>query len=165
METETADRATVEVKIENWADLRDVERGAIPADRVRRVVVPDTLADTGALMLSMPFPMIQRLGLEQIAVGKAMTRAGEVVEIARYGLIRLTILGRSCNSEVLEAPDDRTVRIGRITLASVDLVIDPIAGKVTGDPAHGGEEMYDLLTPFFIDSPDEGEAPGTEPIA
>ncbi len=54
METETMGRVLTEATIENLQDVLDMERGLIPSEKVRRVVVQDALVDTGATMLSLP---------------------------------------------------------------------------------------------------------------
>src|SRR6185437_4152038 len=61
METATMGKVLVTAKIENLQDLYDVARGLLK--EVRRVEVTDALADTGAMMLSLPKALIQQLGL------------------------------------------------------------------------------------------------------
>ena len=70
METETMGRVTTEARIENLADLYDVQRGQLPDDQVRRVTVSDAMVDTGATLFSMPTGLIQQLGQEKGQTGK-----------------------------------------------------------------------------------------------
>jgi hypothetical protein len=35
--------------------------------------------------------------------------------------------------------------IGQLPLEALDLVVNPLAGTLTGNPAHGGEHVLELL--------------------
>jgi hypothetical protein len=61
-----------------------------------------------------------------------------------FEAVRLTIQGRSCTMDVLEVPDDAPVLIGQIPLEHLDLVVDLRDRKLVGNPAHGGEHVYEL---------------------
>ncbi|HUY36889.1 MAG TPA: aspartyl protease family protein [Pirellulales bacterium] len=144
METEAMGRVVVEATIENSGDLWDVERGRLPADQVRRITVTDALADTGATLLSLPTSMIQQLGLTKRSTRRVTSTTG-VVEAALYGPVRLTIQGRDCTMDVLEVPDSVPVLIGQLPLEHLDFVVDPRNRCLIGNPAHGGEHMYELF--------------------
>ena len=47
-------RVSTEATIENIEDLGAVKRGLPAPDQARRIVVTDTLVDTGATLLSVP---------------------------------------------------------------------------------------------------------------
>jgi hypothetical protein len=148
-------KVLVTALIENQSDLFLVERGTIPPEQVRRVEVQDAVADPGAIMLWMPKRMIDRLGLEPRQTRCIRTSAGP--RMARlYGFARLTIMGRDCPIDVAELAEDGPVVIGMIPLHSLDFVVDPIARRVIGNPAHGGqwiEEIYgDITTPAAASS-------------
>lgn len=143
MATETMERVSVALKIENLEDLYLAERGLIPADRVRRIEVDNALVDPGVRMISMSKGLIQQLGLKPLRSRTTMTRAG-VVTVQPYGPTRLTIQGRDCPMDVTEVPDDGSVLIGSIPLLALDLVVDPVGRQVTGNPAHGGEWVIEL---------------------
>jgi hypothetical protein len=59
--------------------------------------------------------------------------------------VRLTIQGRECPTEVVEVPDSVPVLIGQIPLEYLDFVVDPRSRKLVGNPAHGGEHMFELF--------------------
>ena len=61
-----------------------------------------------------------------------------------YDPVRLTIQGRTCTMDVIEVPDDVPVLIGQLPLEQLDFVIDPRNRTLTGNPAHGGEHMFEL---------------------
>jgi hypothetical protein len=46
--------------------------------------------------------------------------------------------------DVLEVPDGLPVLIGQIPLEHLDFVVDLRNRKLIGNPAHGGEHMYEL---------------------
>ena len=142
-EPETMGRALTEATIENLKDLWDQERGLMPADRVRRIVVPDALVDTGATLLSVPIRLIKQLGLAKTG-SRHVSSSGGPAEAGMYEAVRLTIQGRSCTMDVMEVPDTVPVLIGQIPLEHLDLVVDPRNRVLTGNPAHGGEHVYEL---------------------
>jgi len=141
METQTMGRVTAEATIESLMDLYASQHGQITVDQIRRVVVPDALVDDDRMLLSLPSNMIRRLGLT--ATKSRHVPRGRAPEVV-YDPVRLTIMGRDCTMEVLEAPDGEPVVIGRLALLSLDLVIDLAACKLTGNPAHGGEWVLEL---------------------
>ena len=72
------------------------------------------------------------------------TRAG-VGEATLYDTVRLTVLVRSCGMDVLEVPDTVPVQVGQIPLEHLDFTIDVRGHTLVGNPAHGGEHMYELF--------------------
>src|SRR5262245_12330131 len=143
METATMGRVLTEASIENLEDLWAVERGSLPADRARRVLVTDALVDTGATLLSMPTKLIHPLGLKKTGEKRVTSSIG-LSESAVYQAVRLTIQGRSCTMDVMEVPDTVPVLIGQLPLEHLDLVVDLRSRSLIGNPAHGGEHIYEL---------------------
>jgi clan AA aspartic protease len=137
-------RVTTEATMESLKDLWDAERGMIPPDQVRRVTVPDALVDTGATLLSLPTRVIRQLGLEQTGMKRVTASSGDVKEAPMFEAVRLTIQGRQCTMDVMEVADNVPVLIGQIPLEHLDFVIDLRSRSLVGNPAHGGEHMYEL---------------------
>ena len=52
--------------------------------------------------------------------------------------------GRSCTMDVMELPDDVPVLVGQLPLEHLDLVMDLRSRSLIGNPAHGGEHVYEL---------------------
>jgi hypothetical protein len=143
MEIETIGRVTVAAKIENLGDIALAHRGFLPTEQIRCVEVDDALVDMSATGLSMPKSLIRQSGLEPVRARTVVTRAGRST-VQVYGTARLTIQERDCVTDVTELPADCPVLIGRIPLLALDLVVDQNAGRLTGNPAHGGEHVIEL---------------------
>jgi clan AA aspartic protease len=137
-------RVTAAATIENMKDLWEVECGMRPAEQARRVALQDALVDTGATVLSLPLSVIRQLGLRKLSSKRVTSSHGETSEAGLYEAVRLTIQGRSCTIDVLEVPDNVPTLIGQIPLELLDFVIDPRGGKLVGNPAHGGEHIFEM---------------------
>ncbi|HEX4149221.1 MAG TPA: retroviral-like aspartic protease family protein [Pirellulales bacterium] len=144
MEPSVIGKVLVRAKIENLADLTDVQRGLLPAGSVRTLEVNDALVDTGATMLSMPLHLINQLGLNRRRTRRVRT-AGGIRDMGIYDGVQLTIQGRDCLMEVGELPDECPVLIGQIPLEALDWVVDPIGQQLIGNPEHNGEHMTDCF--------------------
>jgi len=136
-------RVVTEATMDSLEDLWAVKRGLITADQVRSVSVPDALVDTGATLLSLPTRLILQLGLSRTTTKRVTSRVG-LSEAGVYEAVRLTIQGRSCTMDVMEVPDSVPVLIGQLPLEHLDFVVDPRNRSLVGNPAHGGEHMYEL---------------------
>ena len=143
MRADSRGRVLVTARIENMEDLYAVKKGLITPDKVRFVEVIDALVDTGASTLSLPKRFITQLGLDPVRTQRVRTASGPG-QAQVYGTAKLTIQGRACPTDVLEVPDDCPVLIGQIPLEAMDWVVDLTGGKVIGNPAHGGELIYEL---------------------
>lgn len=143
METAEMGRVTTEATIENLKDLWAIETKLLEPDKARRIVIPDALVDTGATLLSLPTSVIQQLGLARVG-SKRVTSSAGVGQTGVYEAVRLTIQDRSCTMDVLEVPDGVPVLIGQIPLEHLDFVVDLRDRKLIGNPAHGGEHVYEL---------------------
>lgn len=143
METETLGRVTTSAIVENFTDIIAVELGVRTADQVRRLELSDALVDTGAVTLSLPTRLIQQLGLAPVST-KLTRTAGGPRRATLYGMVRLTIQGRTCNVDVLEVPDGVPALVGQIPLEFLDFVVDLKGQRLIGNPEHGGEQMFDM---------------------
>lgn len=144
MEMNVMGRVTTEATIENLEDLWAVKRSLAAPEDVRKVVVADALVDTGATLLSLPTRLIRQLGLAKTS-SKRVTSSIGLGEADVYEAVRLTIQGRSCTMDVMEVPDTVPALIGQLPLEHLDLVVDLRNRTLTGNPAHGGEHVYELF--------------------
>lgn len=136
-------RVLTEATIENMKDLWAVESNLMQPAEARRITVSDALVDTGATLLTLPSRLIRQLGLKRTAT-KRITNFNGKTEADLYDAVRLTVQGRSCTMDVLEAPDEVPVLIGQLPLEHLDLVVDMRNRCLTGNPAHGGEHIYEM---------------------
>jgi hypothetical protein len=143
MESETMGRVLTEATIESLQDLWAAERGLSSTDQVRRVTVSDALVDIGATLRSLPTHLIRQLGLKEQCKKQVRSSMG-VSEATMYDTVRLTIQGRTCTMDVMEVPDDIPVLIGQLPLEHLDFVVDLRSRSLIGNPAHGGEHVYEL---------------------
>jgi predicted aspartyl protease len=143
MKTQTMGRVLTEAMIENLNDVLNSENGTLAPEQIRRSTVTDALVDTGATMLSLPTSLIKKLGLNTYSRRRGRSATG-VAEADLYAAVRLTIQGRFCTMDVMEAPDNTPVRIGQLPLDQLDFVVDLQSRALIGNPAHGGEQMYEL---------------------
>ena len=137
-------RVLATATIYNLGDLIEVERGRLIPTDVRRVVVNDALVDTGATTLSMPRSLMDQIGLTKQYEKRAMTAAGERI-MNVFGTARVVIMGRDCVTDVLEVPEGNPVLIGQIPLEMMDWVVDVLGRRLIGNPAHGGEQILEVL--------------------
>lgn len=149
-------RVLTEAVIENLRDLFAVEEGRLLPESVRRISVADALVDTGATTLALPARYIRELGLSKKRERNAVSAHGRG-PIAIYEPVRLTIQGRDCVVEVMEVPDEvpawssvdfnphYSTRIGLVPLTMLDFAIDKRTGRLIANPAHGGEQMLEVL--------------------
>jgi len=143
MEYNPMGRVLTEAKIENMKDLWAAESGMLMPEQVRRLSLTDALVDTGATLLSMPTRLIAQLGLKRVGTKRVVASTGQT-ETGIYEAVRLTIQDRSCTMDVVEVPDAVPVLIGQIPLEHLDFVVDLRNRKLIGNPAHGGEHMYEM---------------------
>jgi predicted aspartyl protease len=131
------------ITVENLEDLWAVKRGLLAPDQVRRITVPDALVDTGATLLALPTRLIQQLGLDKSYTRRVISSIGQA-DVTVYEAARLTIQDRFCTVDVMEVPDEVPVLVGQLPLENLDFVIDPRSHQLIGNPAHGGEHVFEL---------------------
>jgi predicted aspartyl protease len=144
LEVEPVGRVTTKVRVENLEDLLAERKGALPTDQVRRLEITEALVDTGSTMFSLPTRYIEQLGLNKCRDRNVVTTRG-IATAAIYDPVRLTIQGRECVVEVMEVANSCPPLVGQLAREALDLVVNPLAGTLTGNPAHGGEHVLELL--------------------
>jgi len=143
MESNEMGRVLVEATVENLRDLWESESGRLADAEVRRVTIRDALVDTGATTLSLPTRLIEQLGLKKRAEKRVTTSSGDS-SAALYDAVRLRIQGRECTVDVMEVPDNVPALIGQVPLELLDFVISPRGQNLVGNPAHGGEHVFEM---------------------
>jgi predicted aspartyl protease len=143
LEVEPVGRVRTRVRVENLEDLFAARNGTIGDGQVRRIEIMEALVDTGSTMFSLPTRYIEQLGLKK-SRERTVTTTNGIRTAGVYDAVRLTIMGRDCTVDVMEVPDNVPALVGQIPLEVLDLVVNPLAGTLTGNPAHGGEHVLEL---------------------
>ena len=110
---------------------------------MRRIHVTDALVDTGATSLAVPTRLIRQLGLTKSYEKPGRSSKGAGI-VSVFKAVHLTIMSRTCVVEVMEVPDEIPVLIGQIPLEWLDLVVNRRECRLTGNPAHGGEQILEI---------------------
>ena len=134
---------TTRIEITNRTDLILAEAGVITPETIRRVTIDDALVDTGATRLSLPQPLVTRLGLSPVGTARAMNTNG-IVDRVIYSEVRFKILNRQGTMEVTDLPANAPVLVGHMILELLDLCLDIRKGLIY-NPDHDDEWIEDQL--------------------
>ena len=129
----------VTIKVENVGDWMAVPEKRRGKARIRTVIIPDALVDTGTTYLCLPSRYIKELGLKPFPRTISATTATGVVERRLFGGTMLTIEGRSDIFAVAELPDAAPALVGVIPLEGLDFIVDPTTQTLAGK--HGSKRM------------------------
>lgn len=144
LEIDPVGRVVTSIRVENLEDLWAARNGKLTSEQVRRIDVADALVDTGSTMLALPTRLVELLGLKKSRERRVVTTRGTATATI-FDAVRVTIMGRDCVVEVMEVPDDMPALVGQIPLGMLDLVVNPQLRTLTGNPAHGGKHVLELL--------------------
>jgi predicted aspartyl protease len=131
-------KIVVKIKLTNLKDAFLKSAGARKA-KPREVEV-EALVDTGATRLYLKPTVIRKLGLERTDTVRSRTTNGDVIR-NKYDPVRLELMGRHENFDVVEVPEEVPNLIGQVPLEVLDFVVDPRGQRLITNPAHGGEQM------------------------
>ncbi len=96
--------------------------------------------DTGETRLYLKPTVIKKLGLERTDTVRSRTTNGDVIRY-KYEPVRLELMGRHENFDVVEVPEQVPNLIGQVPLEVLDFVVDSRGQNLVPNPAHGGEQM------------------------
>jgi len=128
----------VKIKLTNLKDAFLKAAGARKA-KPREVEV-EALVDTGATRLYLKPTVIKKLGLERTDTVRSRASNGNVIRY-KYEPVRLELMGRHENFDVIEVPEEVPNLLGQVPLEVLDFVVDSRGQKLVPNPAHGGEQM------------------------
>ena len=131
-------KVIVKIKLTNLKDAFLKAAGARKA-KPREVEV-EPLVDTGATRLYLKPTVIKKLGLERTDTVRSQTANRAVIRY-KYEPVRLELMGRHENFDVVEVPEAAPNLLGQVPLAVLDFVPDPRGRNLVPNPAHGGEQM------------------------
>ena len=122
----------------NYADL--VARDLKVLKRKPRTVEVEALVDTGATRLYLKPSIIKALGLQKTGTVNSRTTNGNR-ERGVYSAVRMDLMGRSGNFDVVDIDESVPNLLGQIPLGYLDFVVDPKAQVLRGNPEHGDKLM------------------------
>jgi predicted aspartyl protease len=107
-----------------------------------RTVEVEALVDTGATRLYLKPSIIEQLGLSKTGTVNSRTTNGNR-ERNVYSPVKMELMGREGNFDVVDIDENVPNLLGQIPLEYLDLVVDPKAQKLRGNPEHGDQFMTD----------------------
>jgi predicted aspartyl protease len=130
-------------RLRNTVDLGRSLAGKLPASKIRHVEV-ELLVDTGAAMLCLTPKVIEQLGLHKLHERDVITGNG-LVKRAVYEPVRIQIMEREADLNVMEVPTGTPLLLGYLPLEALDLYPNPKKRVLEGNPQYGGKLVTDLL--------------------
>ena len=118
----------VEIKVRNWQNrfLLEEERG--------EDIVCEALVDSGAVQLSLPVELVERLKLMELGQVRVYTADGGEHEYRVMGIAEVEVQGRTTRVQVIELPRRAKPLLGAIPLEEMDWHISPIEKKLVPNP-------------------------------
>ncbi|PSB25709.1 aspartyl protease [filamentous cyanobacterium Phorm 46] len=116
-------KVTTTLAIQNLIDQADAERGMIPIEQIRSVILENVLVDTGATTLCLPKDVIARLGLRILKQVVVETATG-ISEARIFQDAKISLCGREGTFECLELPEGKTPLLGVIPRSALGIEVD-----------------------------------------
>jgi predicted aspartyl protease len=139
----TMGKVMIKVKLTNDSDLEFMKRGIASQSDVRTVEI-EALVDTGATMLVLPGPVVEKLGLPVRGYRDVRYANGHTARVARVGGIQFEVLGRDMTCDALVEPDGTLALIGQLQLEALDLIVDPKSRELRVNPESPDIPLLDL---------------------
>ena len=115
-------------------ELRNWQNRFLPEDERGEDVECEALVDSGAIELSLPAEMIRKLRLERTGEVQVYTADGGRHVYRVFGIVDLTVQGRSCQVRAIELPEATVPLLGAIPLEEMDWHISPQERKLLPNP-------------------------------
>ncbi len=131
-------KVIINIKLTNLFDLGTQHRKLSEAKP--RAVEVEALVDTGATRLYLKPSVIGALGLEKVDTVISQTTDGPI-QRAVYEPVRLEVMGRYGNFDVVDVGENVPNLLGQIPLEYLDFVVDSKNRKLIPNPDHGDKQM------------------------
>ncbi|MGK5094540.1 retropepsin-like aspartic protease [Deltaproteobacteria bacterium TL4] len=129
--------------LKNTGDLNIKQEQPAMDIRVRELDV-EFMVDTGAAMVCLPVNLIEKLGLYPIQEREVMTANGTVIRRI-YSPVRLNIMDREMDMNVMELPLGTPPLLGYLPMEALDLYPNLQKQILEGNPKYNGKMIIDLL--------------------
>ncbi len=118
----------VPVALKNW------QNRFLPEEKRGEDLECEAIVDSGALELALPAELVERLRLEETGGIRVRTADGIVHDYRVFGIVGLTVQGRSCQVETIELPRGTQPLLGALPLERMDWHVSPLERKLLPNP-------------------------------
>ncbi len=122
-----------DVLLRNHQDEILVNAGHLSAEKMREVQL-DMIADTGAVAVSLPTSIVEKLGLRYIKDVMVMVSTGKRIPVKMYGELMVHIGGREAYTQCLAKDEGAPLILGQLVFEQIDYVIDCKNQQVMPNP-------------------------------
>ncbi|MBN2543487.1 hypothetical protein JXI42_11540 [bacterium] len=119
---------TVEIKVSNW------QNRFLPENEKGEEVICEAVVDSGAVQLSLPAELIEKLKLVEVGKVRARTADGGLHLFRVMGVVEVSVNGRAAQVRVVELPRGAKPLLGAIPLEEMDLLISVQERKLIPNP-------------------------------
>lgn len=131
-------KVVIPIKLTSQSDLVLKSRKLLKGKP--RSIETEALVDTGATRLYLKPSVIKTLGLKKVGQVSSQTTNG-VRQRGDYEPVRLEIMGRTGNFDVVDIDEHLPNLLGQIPLEYLDFVVDNKSRKLIPNPEHGEKLM------------------------
>ena len=124
-----------DIEIINGEDLVMVRKNLMDPEDVKRFYI-NILVDTGSYMMCINESIQEQLQLPIVDTKKAQTADGRIIDCPVVDQIQIRFENRNWSGRALILPGDTEPLLGAIPLEEMDVLIDPLRGKMIVNPAH-----------------------------
>lgn len=125
---ETVGIFRIPVELKNW------QNRFLPPEKQGEDLTCNALVDSGAAELSLPAELIERLKLEPVGDVQVYTADGGQHTYRVFGIVDITVQGRSCQVRAIELPRGTDPLLGAVPLEEMDWHISPLEKRLLPNP-------------------------------
>jgi len=130
----------VPIKVRNW------QNQFLPEKMRGEEISCEALVDTGAVELSLPAEMIEKLKLIELGKVRVLTADGGEHEYRIMGIAELEVQKRICHVRVIELPRGAQPLLGAVPLEQMDLHVSPTEKKLIPNPRSPDKPLLPLCS-------------------
>ena len=105
----------------------------------------EAVIDTGATMIVLPKNLVETPCLKKVEDVKVKYADGSVEEKEVYGVVKVELMGRVGNFDVLAEDEGAQPLIGQIVLERLDLIIEPSTKRLIPNPRSPEMPMIEVF--------------------
>jgi len=128
----------ISVTLKNW------QNRFLPAKQRGEDIECEALVDSGAAELCLPAELIEQLKLEETGKVQVYTADGGRHTYRVFGIVDLSVQGRSCQVRAIELPRGTKPLLGALPLEEMDWHVSPKEKKLVPSPESPDEPLIPL---------------------